>query len=198
VNGFTEELLREIAHREGIEFEKVPANGDTLLSGLKEKKYDAVLTSLPPYTFNLAKYDFTQNFLAIGSVFIVPTGSPYKKITQIKNMPIGVLSNDSSVHILEQYPDVRILRYASVPDLLNAVIGGDVAGALLSRIPAVNYVSDLYAGKLKIISAPLNEEGVHLIAEKGAQEELIQTFNQSLKGLKKNKKYKNLLKKWSL
>lgn len=198
VNGFTEELLMEIAQRERVEFEKVPANWDTLLSGLKENKYDAVLTSLPRYTFNLAKYDFSQNFLALGPVFVVPVHASYKKLAQIKNMSVGILYGDSSEQVLESYPDIRMVRYASVPDLLNAVMDGDVAGVLLSRIPAINYVSDLYKNKLKIVSSPLTDEGIHLIAEKGKQEAFIQSFDNSLKSLKKNKKFKNLLKKWSL
>jgi polar amino acid transport system substrate-binding protein len=198
VNGFSEELLMEIAAREGIQFEKVSANWDVLFSGLKENKYDAVLTSLPPYTFNLAKYDFSQNFLALGPVFIVPVHATYKKLSQIINMPIGVLNGDSSANILGKYPDIRVAYYTSVPDLLNAAVTGDVAGVLLSRIPAINYVSDLYKNKLKIVSAPLNDEGIHLIAEKGKQEALIQSFDEGLKILKKNKKLKNLLRKWSL
>lgn len=198
VNGFVEELLMEIARKEGTEFEKIVSNWDTLFSGLKEKKYDAILSSLPPYSFNLAKYDFSQNFLALGPVFIVPIHSNQKKLSQIKNMRVGILSGDSSIHVLDKYPDIRIARFTSVPDLLNAAVDGDVVGVLLSRILAINYVSDLYKNKLKIVSPPLNDDGLHLISEKGKQEALIQSFDQNLTVLKKNKKFKNLLKKWSL
>lgn len=38
VNGFVDEVLLEIAHHEGIEFEKITVNPGTLLSGLTDKK----------------------------------------------------------------------------------------------------------------------------------------------------------------
>ena len=198
VNGFTDELLREIARLEGVEFEKVPVNGGSLFSGLKEKKYDAVLTSLPPYTFNLGKYDFSQNFLDLGPVFIVPVGAKYKKLAQVEGRVIGVLSGDSTGFVLEGYSNIRVRGYRSIPDLLNAAVEGDVVGVLLPRILAVNYVADLYAGTLKIASAPLNGEGLHLIAEKGAQKGVVQKFDRGMKVLKKKKRLKTLLKKWSL
>lgn len=198
VNGFTEELLQEIAKYEGVVFEKVPANWDDLFTGLKEKKYDAVFTGLPPYTFNRAKYDFSQNFLDLGPVFIVPASATYKKLAQVGDRTIGILSGDSLDSILEGYPEIRVRSYPSIPDLLNAAVSGDVAGVLLDRIPAVNYVADLYAGKLKIVSGPLNEKGIHLAVEKGQEKEAVQIFDRALKSLKKKKKLKMLLKKWSL
>src|ERR1043166_3717797 len=62
VNGYTEDLLIEIARYSGIEFEKIPASWDNLMEGLSENKYDAVLSSMHPYVFNTAKYDFSSNF----------------------------------------------------------------------------------------------------------------------------------------
>src|SRR5579862_3354474 len=54
VNGFTEELLLDIARQSGLEFEKIPANWDAIFEGLKQGRYQAVLSSLPPYEFNTA------------------------------------------------------------------------------------------------------------------------------------------------
>ncbi len=198
INGFVEELLLEMATHEGIEFERIPSNWDTLFSGLHNKKYDAILTSLPPYSYNLAKYDFSQNFLEIGPVFIVAKESPLKKLDQIKGGAVGIISQDPSWMILQNYPNVQIMSFPTIPDLLNAIVNGDVEGALLERIFAMSYVSDLYVGKLKIVSGPLTQAGLHLITEKGGQEDLVEMFNESLKFLQKKKKLQALLQKWSL
>ena len=56
VNGYTEELLLEMAGYGGMRFELVRANFDTLLEGMRGGQYDAVITTLPPYEYNLAKY----------------------------------------------------------------------------------------------------------------------------------------------
>ncbi|HAB99552.1 MAG TPA: hypothetical protein DCE71_07015, partial [Parachlamydiales bacterium] len=73
VNGFTEDLLLEVSKYAGVDFIKMEANWDSLLDGLHEKEYDAVLTSLPAYQFNQMKYDFSKNFLDLGPVLVIPS-----------------------------------------------------------------------------------------------------------------------------
>src|SRR3990167_4803970 len=147
VNGFTEDLLLEVAQYSGMEFEKISANWDTLLEGMNEKKYDVVLCSLPPYEYNKAKYDFSMNFLDLGPVLIIPAGTQTPDLAKMKESLMGIIAGDPAFAILQKYPDIVVRTYGSIPDLLNAIVNGDIQGALLERIPAVNYVRDLYAGK---------------------------------------------------
>ena len=198
VNGFTEDLLLEIARYSGILFEKVGANWDTLLEGIADKRYDAVLTSLPPYPFNRAKYDFSHDFLELGPVLIVPTSSKHKDLGDMKGELLGLITGDPAALLLDKYPEVILRNYASITDLLNAVANGEIEGALLNRIPAVNYVNDLYANRLKIASAPLTKEGLHLVTAKGKQERLLKAFDRSLDHFQRKKKLSALLKKWNL
>lgn len=198
LNGFTEDFLMEVAFGERIQFERVSANWDTLLDGLKEKKYDAILTSLPPYGFNEAKYDFSSPILRFGPVLIVAADSKETDLTKMNENLIGFVANSSSEEILQKYPNVMIRPFPSIAEMLDAVAGGEIDGALMDRIPAVNYVNDLYGGKLKIGSAPLNEAGIRLVALKGKHERLIKSFDQSLNVLVKKQKLDPLLKKWNL
>lgn len=198
VNGFLDELLLEVAHEMHIEFEKIPASSDNLFLGLKRDQYAAILTSLPPYTFNVAKYDFSQNFLRIGPVLIIQENAKYKNLSQFDGMTLGMIAGDNMSDILQKYPEIRTRSYISNGDLLNAVVTGEVQGALMDRILAVNYVTDLYNGKLKIATLPLNNEGLHMIAEKGKHEDLVRSFDEAITTLKKKKYYRELLQKWKL
>lgn len=197
VNGFTEDMLIEMAHYSGIEFEKVPANWDNLYDGLREKRYDAILTSLPPYVFNMAKYDFSANYLDLGPVLIVPTDAPKTELSKMDGSLIGIITNDPAALVLETFPTLVIRNYSTIPELLDALAAGAIQGALLDRIPAVNFVSDLYAAKLKIVSAPLTDKGLHLIAPKG-NNSLVKAFNKNLEVLKRRKTLAALQKKWQL
>ena len=198
VNGFVDDLLKEIATQEGVKFEKMSANAGDLLEGLRRGEYDAILTSLPPYSFNRAKYDFSESFLELGPVLIVLEKSSTRKLSQMGGEMIGTVSGDDAEVILDQYPNILIKPYRSIPDLLNAVVNQEVGGALLGKILAGSYVLDLYRGSLKIVSSPLSDQGLRLIAEKGKQEEMVRSFDRSLKALKRKKKLPALLKKWSL
>lgn len=197
VNGFTEDLLVEMARYSGMEFEKISANWDSLLEGLKEKKYDAVFTSLPPYEFNTAQYEFSTNFLSLGPVLILPTAATQTDLSQMDGHLIGIITSDPAVLILEKHPAIIIRNYPTIPDLLNAVVGGDIQGALLDRIPAVNFTSDLYATQLKIAGPPLTDKGLHLITLKGHKAP-VTAFNKTLDGLKRKKTLDSLQKKWQL
>jgi len=53
-------------------------------------------------------------------------------------------------------------------------------------------------GRLKIVSAPLNDMGLHLVAVKGKQGALMKAFDRSIEHFKKKKQLQALLKKWSL
>lgn len=198
VNGYTDDLLLEISRYTGIEWVRLDAPWDALLDGLNSKKYDAVLTSLPSYNFNLAKYDFSKNFLDLGPVLIIPVNAHSHDLTKLSNEVVGVVKGDPAVLLLQKYPEIIVRKYNTVPDLLNAVATGSLEGALLDRLAACGYVRDLYAGRLKISSESLTDAGLHLASPKGQQKHLIELFDQTLLQLKKQKKLKALQKKWQL
>lgn len=190
VNGFVDELLLEVAKEMRVEFEKIPTND--------LKKCDLALSSMPPYTFNKAKYIFTQNILRIGPVLILPTSVKTKKLKDMEGETLGVLAGMDVTLVLQKYPDIIVRNYQTTTELLNAVVAQDVQGALFNRIDAVGFTSGSYNGKLKIASLPLNDEGLHLIAEKGKHEKFVHSFDKNITELKKKKFYRDLLEKWKL
>lgn len=198
VNGYTEDLLLEISRYEGLAFEKVPANWDTLFEGMHEGKYDAILSSMPPYAFNAARFDFSENFLELGPVLITSSDASYRELSQLSGELVGVLSSNPAVLLVEKYPKVIVRNYPSIPDTLNAIVNGEIEAAVLDRLPAVNFVRDLYIGKLKVASGPLNEFGLHLVAPKGKAEKLLRAFNNALGNFKKKKKLEAFQQKWNL
>jgi len=197
INGFTDELLLEISRYSGIEIEKIPANWDTLLSGLQKGNYDAVLSSLPPYEYNRAKYDFSSNFLNIGPVLILRVDTPNFKEGKMDGKMIGLIANDPVSLILEKTPTIIQREYNSIPELLNGLLLEEIDGAVLDQIPAVTYVGDLYAGKLKVASEPMTDAGLHMVALKDKGQG-VEKFESSLKNLSKQGKVKALLEKWEL
>jgi len=194
VNGFTEELLMEVAHYSGMRFELISTNWDSLFEGLKEKRYDAILTSMPPHEYHVAQYDFSMNFLDLGPVLVIREGGKRDALDRMDGELVGVVTNDPAETLVAKHPAIIIRSYSSVPELLNAVVEGDIEAAVLGRIPAVNFVGDLYASKLKIVGKPMTDQGLHLVALKGKGK----SFNRHLESLQKRRILDRLLKKWSL
>jgi ABC-type amino acid transport substrate-binding protein len=198
VNGFVDDLLLEISQYTGMEFIKVEANGDSLLDELREKKYEAVLTSLPSYNFYRAKYDFSHNFLDLGPVLVVPANSQYHDLQQMSNEVIGLVTEDPALLVLQKYPKIIVRKYTTVSEVLDAVVNGSVEAALIDRLVASTFVRDLYAGKLKIASAPLTDAGLHLICMKEHEKHLMDVFNKSIQHFSKKKRLQALQTKWQL
>lgn len=198
VNGFVEELLVDIAAYNGIEFECVEANWDSLFSGMEEKKYDAVLTSLSPYNFNLARYDFSENFLKLGSVLLVAADSSRLNLDQMHGELVGLLVGDPAILQVSKHPSVLVRSYETIPDLLEALAHQEIEGAILDRMEAIAYMRDLYAGKFMIAGPSLIDAGLHLVTLKGKHRNLVKTFNKSLQFFTKRKKLEALQAKWQL
>lgn len=198
VNGFIEELLLDMSIYSGMEFERVEANWDSLLDGMRKNRYDAVISSLPPYQFNQAHYDFSKNMLELGFALVIPVHSSQKELKEFSNEVVGALAGDELAPVLQEVPNLIVHRYSSVPELFNAVVAGEVKGAILDRLYAISYVRNLYAGKLTIAVSSLNESGLHLVTLKGERAREMAQFDKTLKHLAKNKQLEALLKKWQL
>ncbi len=198
VNGFTEDLLLEISKYAGVDFVKMEANWDSLLDGLHEKQYDAVLTSFPSYQFNQVKYGFSKNFLDLGPVLVVPSNAQLNDLTKLSNEVVGIVMGDPAFLILQKYPEIIVRKYETVPELLKAVVTGSLEGALLDRLVASSFVRDMYAEQLKISTDPLTDVGLHVMSLKGENERVIDLFDRTLSQMKKQKKLQALQAKWQL
>ncbi len=198
VNGFTEDLLLEVSKYAGVDFIKMEANWDSLLDGLHEKEYDAVLTSLPAYQFNQMKYDFSKNFLDLGPVLVIPSNAQLNDLTKLSNEVVGIVMGDPALLVLQKYPEIIVRKYETVPELLKAVVTGSLEGALLDRLVASSFVRDMYAEQLKISTGPLTDVGLRVMGLKGQNEHVIDLFNRTLSQMKKQKKLEALQTKWQL
>jgi len=198
VLGFSTELLQKVTEEEHLTLSLLSTNWDTLFSGLKEQKYQAILSSLYPYTFYQDQYDFSELYLAIGPVLLVKTSSLAKDLHDLQEKEVGILEGSTHALLLEKDPSILIRTFTSPPELLNALVQEQVDAALLPILLAEAYLQDLYQGKIHIISEPLTKEGLRLIALKGKAGELIHAFNQTLSSMQKTKEYEKLLAKWQL
>jgi polar amino acid transport system substrate-binding protein len=198
VAGFSTDLLKEIGKREKISITKVTVNWDDLVEGLQNHKYEAILSSMPPYVFNQKIFDFSELYLATGPVLIVPVGSAFDSLKKMKGKEVAVLPDTKGAILLEKYPDILIRTYDSIPKALNDVVSGALDGAIVDILSALAYCKDLYHDQLKIVTPPLTNEGLRMIALYGEESDLLKNFNRGLEKLKASGEYEKLLVKWNL
>jgi len=196
--GFSTELLQDIASQEGLSLSLLQVNWDYLLEGLKKGQYHGILSSLYPYNFNESLYSFSDLFLELGPVIVLPKHISFHAPEELSGMLIGILEKSSAVLLLEKYPEILTRTYDSVPLALNDLINGNIQGAVLPLLPTASYVQNIYTRSLHITSPPLTSEGLRLITLRGKHPQLIQAFNHALKHMKKSDQYHALLAKWKI
>lgn len=198
ITAFSTELLTEIGRVEKIPFVKVTVNWNDLMEGLQKDQYEAILTSMPPYIFNEKLYDFSEIYLYLGPVLVVPVDSKIDSLDMLTGKEIAVVAGSSYVAILEKAPGVLIRYYDSIPAALNDIVNNTVDGALIDVLSAVAYCNDLFQGQLKIGTRPLTDEGLRMVTKHKAAPDLIKGFDKGLEKLKKNGSYQKILAKWNL
>ena len=198
VMGFSTELLTEISKNEKLYLSLLNTNWDSLFQGLRAGTYQAVLSSLPPYNFNLKQYDFSDLYLPLGPVLILPSSSKTTSLTKMNGKEIGVIIGSSSILILETYPEISIQTYGSASALINDLLMGNIDGALLPILIAESFTRGSFTDSIKIVSKPLNNEGLRILTLKGKSPNLLKYFNKGLKHLENTGKYSKLLKEWQL
>lgn len=195
---FATELLQEISHSRKMQIPIVTMSWDNLLSGLQEKKYEGIFSSMYPFVFYEKKYSFSDPFLFTGPVLVVPINSKIHSLDMLKGKEVAVMSGSTGAVILEKYPGVLQRNYDIVPEALNAILTETVDAAVIDHLIAKAYIRDLYQQQLKIATLPLNDRGLRLITLYNQSPGLIKEFNKGLRKLKDNGKYDELLKKWNL
>ena len=198
IYAFTDELLREISREEDVFFERINVSWDNLILGLKEGHYDGMLSSITPRVFMETVYEFSEPFLHTGPVFVVRSDVKMSFLKEMKGKEVAVNSLQTEALLLELYPGVIVHYYNFIPEGLNDVIFNNIDAALVDCLLASSYIRDLYSGKIKIASPPLNDSGLRLLTLHGENKELITLFNRGLCKLQDNGTYDKLLKKWEL
>jgi polar amino acid transport system substrate-binding protein len=198
VLGFSTDLLQEIVRIENIPVATITSSWNTLLWGLQEEHYEGMLSSLVPQLFNKKDYDFSELYLPTGLVLVVPIDSTVRSMDELKGKEIAFSPGSSGEDILAKYPGIIIRSYDAIPNVLADIVNGNVDGALIENLIANAYIKDVYAAQLKVATRPLTPAGLRLVTLHGKEERLQSAFNSGLEKLKKNGKYQELLKKWSL
>jgi len=197
VNGYMEDVLLEMARYNGTSFEKMSASFSDLLEGLDRGRFDAIVTSLPPFEFNTAKYDFSPNILNTGLVLVVSEKSSYKRLGEMSGKLVAIITGSPAALVVEKTEGIILRTYPSLSEALDAIVDGEVEAAVLDRLPTAPYVRNLYDGQLRVVGAPLTPDGLRIITKKD-EGSWLRPFDQSIQHMQKKHVLESLEKKWQL
>ncbi len=155
INGFTNALIDNIGNNN---IQIVDVDSISLLQGLDDNEYPAILSSLPPTEKNQDQYLFSNPFLLIGPVLVVPYASKISSLDEMEEKIIGVSPYDGSVLIVQKYPTLIIKQYEVMPTALEDLASGEIDAVVLNTLKANALIPNLYPDTLRIASYPLNKK----------------------------------------
>jgi ABC-type amino acid transport substrate-binding protein len=202
--GFTNDLLATIGRDNHIQFEWKETHSNRPLEGLDASDYDFVLTSIRPNIINQEHYDFSEPIFDLGPVLIVNQDSQITSLSEMQNLPIGISygfpTNFNALRLpgLNNY-EMEFVSYGNINRALDDLTSNHIDGVIMNAIPAYALTEGLYAGRLKVVSHPFNDEGFRIVSLKNPTfEEIITMINQSINKMRQDGTYHTLIKKWDL
>lgn len=198
VNGFTNALFQELSTEIKTSLTIHELSWDQLFAKLDQNKVCGVLTSITPNAENQKKYYFSDPFLLLGPVLVLPSSSQYSALSQMKDAKVGVSRFDDSILILQRYPSLHIELFDNMPQALQKCAEGELDGVLVANLEAHSLVPTLFEDLLRIASPPLTNKGLRLIIKEEENLPLIKSFNAGLQSLKADSRYSALIEKFDV
>jgi polar amino acid transport system substrate-binding protein len=198
LNAFTNALTKAIARVEKVPLQIVNTSWVQLFQSLEEGRVAGVFTSIAPNAITLDKYTFSDPFLPLGPVLILPYDSENSSLEDLEGKIVSVYQFDDSVLIAQRYPSILIRLYQNKPTVLESLNNGEIDGVLMPILDAQSLVPSLYPSQLKIATPPLNNKALRLITLKDSNQALIKHFNQGLDKIISSGKYQKMLHTFQL
>lgn len=198
LQAFIDELFAVLRDETGLRFNLVQVGSSSLITGLDNNNYDGAITSIPNNPYNLIKYQFSDPIYLLGPVLVVTTHSKIQSLHELEGKFIGI-SRGSSLNFDVPIPKSNIKPYDNMTVALADLDDDKIDGVIIDAMQAFVQLQGIYAGKLKIVSRPLFQDGLRLTTLKNPKyDEMISLFNTSLKIVKENGTYDQLLSRWGL
>ena len=196
--GYSFDLLREMAKLGGFEVEIRNIAWDGIFGGVAMNKYDIVSSSCTITEERKKQFDFSDPYYEVTQAVILPAGKSISTLADLKGKTVGgqvattgiFVVRDANVGAeLREYDDVGLAIEALVTGRIDAVVCDDPVAMYY-----VNMRKD-YAGKLNISYKHDAKEFFGFVVKKG-RKDLVDKLNASLKMVKEAGIDKKLAEKW--
>lgn len=197
--GFSDELLVAIARQQGFYLELVNVSPRTILEGLEDENYDAIISWMAPDTLTKQVYTFSHPFYLLTPILVVQEHAQYDSLNDLAGRSVAILQDSQALNHHHHLPAVNWFPYHNAAISLDDLVRNRVDGVVLDLFSAYAFASGVYKGSIRIIPAVITDEAIRVVSTRDGQgEDLIPLINQGLEELKINGAYQKLLKKWGL
>lgn len=192
VVGFDVDLAREIAKDMGRELRVEQMAFDGLLVALQTGRVDIVaagMTVTPEREKNAA---FSTSYYVSAQKIVTRKGENIRTAEDLKGKRLGVQLGTTGDELAHKIDGARVSQFPAVSSLMQELNSGRIDAAILDNEPAKRYAAQ--HDNLVVVERSLTSED-YAIAMRKEDLELQKQVNQSIKNMKADGRYDELIKK---
>ncbi|TYA15281.1 amino acid ABC transporter substrate-binding protein [Paenibacillus faecis] len=200
VDGYDADLSKEIAKRLGVEAEFVTGEFSGLIEGLKQGKFDALVSQVTITDERKQSIDFSEPYVKNDvSIIVKESNNNIQSVEDFKGKKVGVAlgTNDEAYLRDEVLPKVGTFEIVTYNDNLNALmdLNNKRIDATINNVFALKPLIEKNNLKLKTVGKPLKSDYAGVAMPKNSPE-LKDAVDQALKEIKEDGTLKTLYNKW--
>jgi polar amino acid transport system substrate-binding protein len=194
VVGFDIDLINAICDDLGVECEFIVVPFDGIVSGLKNRKYDAVISAFTITPERQKMVDYSQPYYQAGqSIAVKIDEQKIKSIDDLTGKRIGVQLGTTGEILAKKIEDAEIISYDNIGAAF-IDMDNNKLDAIVNDKPTSERIIAL-KGKAKIVGETLTSEDYGIAVRKG-EKRLLDAINSSLKKLQDTGKLQEINAKW--
>lgn len=199
LSAFNHELLTRIGLESDSRFKVVNFNSNEMETRLRNGEFQGVLTANQPNPLSNYSFVFSDIFFFTGPVLTIAAEDSFPGWDGMAKKIIGVQSYTPTVLSIQKNYNIQIKSYTDINRAFADLDDNKIDGVIYFAIPSYLFVRTFYKDKLKVVTPPLNQEGLRLMGLKTPQgEQMVKKFNEGLKEVMETGTFTDLIDKWGL
>lgn len=195
LTGFDYDIAMAIGKEMELDVKTETGAFDTLIQGLKSKRYDVLIASMTPTEKREKAVDFTNPYYSSGATVFVKNGSDCEDPTQLDKPSVGVATGTTYQEFLNEEDWVGDIRtFTSDVTALQDVDKGRLDAAMTDRLVGL-YQIEQADRDLRVCGEPLYTEEPAFAVDKG-NAGLVEDLNDALEDIVEDGTYAKISEKW--
>jgi len=195
--GIDVEILDAIAKEEKFEYDLKPMDFNGIIPGLTANQLDGAIAGMSITDERKQSLDFSEGYFESGlSVVVNKNNTSINGLNDLTGKSVSIKKGTAGSKFAEDNEGKKGLKlnyFEDSPSMFQAVENGNT-DFLLEDYPVIAYKIKVDSGaKLKIVGDKLDAVNYGFAVKKGQNAELLKKFNEGLKKLKDNGKYKEIV-----
>jgi polar amino acid transport system substrate-binding protein len=192
--GFDIDLMKTICEDLGVECEFTVVPFDGIVSGLKSRKYDVIISAFTITSQRAEAVDFSRPYYEAGqSIAVKLDEQKIKSIDDLIGKRVGAQLRTTGEILAKKIKDAEIISYENIGAAFIDMDNGKL-DAIVNDKPTSEGIIAL-KGKAKIVGETLTSENYGLAVRKG-ENKLLDAINKSLEKLQNSGRIRQIKDKW--